>query len=624
MNQQVRLSPAQKQVVAHGDGALLVLAGPGSGKTRVLTERVARLLRDDKGHFRVLALTFTNKAANEMRQRLTDIPDISQRAFIGTLHSFCSDVLSDRGKSVGISGLPHIFQSSQDRKQVLIEAVYADPLLAHELTASGDKKQQNERVDRWMRMITWVKSHPLSHEEFDDPIDEGVYRAYNAGLQANGAVDFDDLLLLTYRLLRERPKIADFYRRLYKYICVDEAQDLNEVQYAVISVLCGDGYRNIMMVGDPAQSIYGFNTSDPKFMSEFQVDFGAKVIQLTENFRSSQAVVAAATALDPSYKIDGQLPIAGSVETFAGQDEIDEAQQVISRLRVLLELGHPDIEGPVTPNSCAILARTRFTLLNIEGAIRKEKIPFYKQLSSSYESETDLLKDFELSLRVLLHPEDKLHMNMLVKRWDVSMPDSPVGIDPNGAMSFLKSAASKSSGKRAGIVANALSHLAGQNRFDLMPALDELAAYSDKLKNQDDRRAILEDIEVWREEWDWYLRSEAGTQRSLGSFLTSVALGTNQQPKREGVALLTIHSSKGLEFDVVFIVGMAEGVLPDYRARGSSKALAEERRNAFVAVTRSRRLLILSYPKTRKMPWGDVWTQKPSPYLVAIKSAMLN
>src|SRR5258708_925080 len=172
--------------------------------------------------------------------------------------------------------------------------------------------------------------------------------------------------MLTHKLLRERPKVADFYRRLYKYICIDEAQDLNEVQYAVLTALCGDGYRNIMMVGDPAQSIYGFNTSDPKFMTEFEVDFDAKVIRLTENFRSSRAVVQAAVALDPSYKIEGQLPIPGLVDMFAGQDEDKEAESVLVRFEKLLEKGHPDVEGSITPNSCAVLARTRYTLLAVE------------------------------------------------------------------------------------------------------------------------------------------------------------------------------------------------------------------------------------------------------------------
>lgn len=618
MTSQIRLSENQRKVVEFGEGALLVLAGPGSGKTRVLTERVARILKDDKTHFRVLALTFTNKAANEMRSRLEDVPNISQRAFIGTLHSFCSEVLADRGKSVGISGLPHIFQAYQDRKQVLLDAIHADPVLSHELINSGDRKQQNERVEKWMKMISWVKSHPLSVTEIDDPIDQAIYQAYTGGLSANGAVDFEDLLLLTFKLFRDRPKVADFYRRLYKYICIDEAQDLNEVQYAVLTTLCGDKYRNVMMVGDPAQSIYGFNTSDPKFMSEFQVDFGAKVIRLTDNFRSSKAIVSAATALDTSYKIEGQLPIKGLVTMYAGQNEEEEAKLLLKHLTDLTSNGHPDVEGSISVNNCAVLARTRYALLSVEGLLREQGIAFYKQLSASYESETDLLKDFELALRVLLHPEDRLHLNMLLRRWDASMPDET----PTDGIELIKNAASTSSEERAGIVVSALGSLSGQNRFDLMPALAMLEAYADERDEETERRAIREDIQVLREEWDWYLRSESGSQRSLGSFLTSIALGTNQQPKKEGLALLTVHSSKGLEFDVVFVVGLAEGVFPDYRAKGNPRALAEEKRNAFVAVTRSRRLLYLSFARTRRMPWGDIWAQQPSPFIISIKNAL--
>jgi DNA helicase-2/ATP-dependent DNA helicase PcrA len=617
MNARVRLSATQKLVVEHDEGALLVLAGPGSGKTRVLTERVARLLREDKSHFRVLALTFTNKAANEMRERLKDIKDISRRAFIGTLHSFCSEVLSDRGKAVGISGLPHIFQSYQDRKQVLLDAIYLDPVLTHELTIAGDKKQQNERVDGWMKMITWVKSHPLTVPDIEDSTDQAIYQAYNAGLRVNGAVDFDDLLSLTFKLFRERPKVADFYRRLYKYICIDEAQDLNEVQYAVLTSLCGDHYRNVMMVGDPAQSIYGFNTSDPKFMSEFQVDFDATVIRLSENFRSSKAVVAAARALDPSYTVAGQLPIEGEIELFAGKDEAEEAALVLGRLKQLLKRGHPDVEGEITYNSCAVLARTRYTLLAVETAFREKNIPFYKQLSASYECETDLLKDFELALRIILHPADKLHLNMLLKRWDASMPDLS---DEHDGFHLLKLACKSSENQRAQVITNAVSEIATQRRFDLMPSFDCLSDYANTLADRYERQAILEDVLVLREEWDWYLRSDSGTQRSLASFLASVALGTNQQPRKDGIALLTVHSSKGLEFDVVFIVGLAEGVFPDYRSRGNAKALDEEKRNAFVAVTRSRRLLYMGFPKTRKMPWGEVWFAKPSPYLLAIQT----
>lgn len=297
----LRLSALQAQVVEHIDGALLVVAGPGSGKTRVLTERVRSLLTNVPGHFRVLALTFTNKAADEMRDRLSDLGQNRQRAFIGTLHSFCLEMLVERGKLVGVDGEPHIFEQHKDRKEILLEAIRQDPVLDDEISQISDSRERNKRVDNWLQMISRIKAHPITCAVLNDEFDTRVLDAYDAGLRACGAYDFDDLLLLGYRLLTNNPKLADFYRRLYRFICVDEAQDLNEAQYALLCALCGDSYKNVMMVGDPKQSIYGFNTSSPEYMEKFRLEFAAKQIELTENFRSSRAVVDVARSIDPNY-----------------------------------------------------------------------------------------------------------------------------------------------------------------------------------------------------------------------------------------------------------------------------------------------------------------------------------
>lgn len=275
---QIRLSATQRQVVEFGDGPLLVIAGPGTGKTRVLTERVRRLLSISREHFRVLALTFTNKAAREMEERLDDLGQLGTRTFIGTLHGFCLDMLSDRGKLIGVNSTPQIFEQFSDRRQVLAEAVGADPLLNHELTMAGDLKNRTRKLDQWLRAISNVKNHPITLSVIDDPLEQRIFDAYNFGLEASGAHDFDDLLLLAYRLLTENEKIAAFYRRLYRYICIDEAQDLNEAQYAVVKALCGTELTNVMMVGDPNQSIYGFTTSSPRFMQDFARDFHATKI----------------------------------------------------------------------------------------------------------------------------------------------------------------------------------------------------------------------------------------------------------------------------------------------------------------------------------------------------------
>ncbi|CAJ3744225.1 DNA helicase II [Burkholderia pseudomallei] len=605
----LRLSTLQAQVVEHVDGALLVVAGPGSGKTRVLTERVRSLLTNVLGHFRVLALTFTNKAADEMRDRLSDLGENRQRAFIGTLHSFCLEMLVERGKLVGVEGEPHIFEQHKDRKEVLLEAIRQDPVLDEELNQIVDRKERNRRVDNWLQMVSRVKAHPITCAVLSDELDKRVLDAYDAGLRACGAYDFDDLLLLGYRLLTNNPKLADFYRRLYRFVCVDEAQDLNEAQYALLCALCGDSYKNVMMVGDPKQSIYGFNTSSPEYMEKFRFEFAAKLIELTENFRSSQAVVKVARSIDPNYLVDAQLPIKGDARVFVGDDEEHEARLIVDELELLFAQGHPDVEGGVEPSKCAILGRTRFALLAIENELRLRNVPFYKRLTANHENESDLVDEFHLSLRVLANPRDRLHLAALATKWVTQPPETATD-----AMVALSQMAQSATEQRAKAVAEAVASIVQNTaRLDLMPAFKLLRGYADSL-DENARRAIYEDVAVFQQEWDQYLRSD-GTSRTLSGFMSSKALGATQKAHRDGVALLTVHSSKGLEFDAVFIAGMAEGTFPDYRAVGKVREMAEESRNAFVAVTRSKRLLYLTYPRVKLMPWGDYKAQQASRFV---------
>jgi len=610
------LSETQQMIVQHGEGPLLVVAGPGSGKTRVLTERIRRLLNESKGHFRILALTFTNKAANEMKERLSEFPDIDQRSFIGTLHSFCMEVLSNRGKSVGIDKLPNIFESYQDRKQVLLQAAMNDPQypeLKQLLLDIGDTNEQSKLLDHWLDMIREAKNKLLLPEMLDNENHRKIYKAYNDGLRASGVVDFDDLLLLTYRLFQERPKIADFYRRQFRYICIDEAQDLNKAQYQVLRALCGSEYRNVMMVGDPKQAIFVWMGADPNYLNLFELDFSAKKISMNENFRSSQAVVKAAKILAPEYEVYGQLPIAGSIELIVGEDEQQEAALVLDFIQNLINKGHKDIEGPINLERCALLGRNRYVLSSVEKELNKRKWLYYKQLSTQHESESDIMQDFELLLSILVNPRDRLHLGQLLNRWHIR--DDVLSFNNNSynSLELLAELKKRATNRDKDYVLQALDAMEWTEQdFKFSKAMD----YLDKIasdKSQEERVLIMEDIKIWRKHWDTFLRSQPGGYHSLASFLGQVALGTTQQPKQEGLTLLTMHSAKGLEFDVVVIMGMAEGTFPDYRAKGAG--LQEEKRNAFVAVTRSKRLIYFSYSKTKIMPWGSVRLQTPSRYL---------
>jgi len=606
-----RLSPSQISVATHVDGPLLVVAGPGSGKTRVLTERVRNLLTNVPGHFRVLALTFTNRAADEMRERLTDLGDARERAFIGTLHGFCLDVLTERGKLVGVEGAPNIFEQLKDRRAVLEKAVEEDPILAEELGQIEDAKERRKRIDKWLSSISYVKSHPITCALLDDEEIQRVVDAYEAGMRACNAYDFDDLLLLTYKLFVDNPKLGDIYRRLYRFICIDEAQDMNEAQYAVITALCGDTYKNVMMVGDPRQSIYGFNRSGPEYMERFCAEFGAKRVELTANYRSSKAVVDFARTLDPRYMVDQQLPIQGLVKVLRGKDEGDEARLIVDELERLFEGGHPDVEAGVRPSKCAVLGRTRFALLAIESEFKARDVPYYKRLSAGHENESDLVEDFLIALRVLSNPKDRLHFSALAKRWKVAEREASADF-----LVGLGSMSADAGRPDAMAVRDAVEAVAkNSSRLDMMPAFLALQRYADG-REESERLAIYQDVAVLRQEWDQFLRTTTGS-KNLAAFIGNRALGSTQKATRDAVALLTVHASKGLEFDVVFIAGMADGMFPDYRAT-NAKERAEERRNAFVAATRSKRLLYLSYPASRVMPWGGIRQQSPSIYLSGV------
>ncbi|MBF0631271.1 MAG: ATP-dependent helicase [Magnetococcales bacterium] len=608
----LRLSPSQRRVVDHGEGPLVVEAGPGSGKTRVLTERVRRLLTQVPGHFRILALTFTNKAANEMAERLADLGDVRQRATISTMHGFCLEMLQYRGHFIGISGELHIFELAKDRKQILLEAAMDDPVLSQKLLAADTQSGgRSKLLDQWLRKIAIIKAHPLTQAGMEDPI----IKSYDAGLRACGAFDFDDLLLLTYRLLTEFPKIADLYGRIYDYICIDEAQDLNEAQYAVLVALCGDSFRNVMMVGDPKQSIYGFNTASPKYMQRFQDEFNAVKISLNENFRSSQVVVDAAKRLNQQYVIDGQSGCTGEIGLDVGRDEAHEATKVCDQLESLFAKGHRDVENGITPSQCAVLGRNHYVLIAVEKKLQERDIPCYKRRSSPHEYESSVIREFHLALRVHANPRDWLHMNALAKEWNIDHPSLFERLHDSQAVSIrLRQLAEQTREPRHEVIVSALDQISRQTQNPISSSSIEIFRQFADTLDDEERRAIYEDTQVLLDEWDRYLRTGTPT-RTIAGFLSSMALGTTRQTSQDGVALLSVHAAKGLEFDVVFMVGMADGIFPDYRAKGDQNALDEEQRNAFVAVTRSRRLLYFSYAQTRMMPWGETWNSRPSPYL---------
>jgi DNA helicase II / ATP-dependent DNA helicase PcrA len=321
--------------------------------------------------------------------------------------------------------------------------------------------------------------------------------------------------------------------------------------------------------------------------------------------------------LELSYMVEGQLPIEGTVELGVCNDEPDEARTVVVKLKELLSAGHPDVEGEITLSRCAVLGRNRFVFNALESELKSSDVPFYKKFSSApYQSESDAFKQFELCLRLLANPRDRLRLEILVKAWGARPAESTTAqaeISNNDPMLFLRSLAKNAKHGHALAVMEAIEAMKWTSeKFHFLNGIAKLESFAATL-SEEDRAFLLQDTAEWRKHWDYYVRSEPGGFHSAASFLGQVALGTTQQPKEDGLALLTVHASKGMEFDVIFLIGMNEGTFPDYRAKGP--ALEEEKRSAFVAVTRSKRLLYVTYPKARTMPWGAIKGQYPSRYL---------
>ena len=413
----MNLSPKQQNIVNHIDGALLVKAGPGSGKTRVLTERVKHLLSAKK-RGKVLALTFSNMAAEEMRSRLEldpNVGDAIERVTVSTIHSFCLDIIQSRGYLIGLRSDISLFENETDRTAMLRNVMLSEPEYTSILQS---QEKPNVFLSNCLSMISEQKRELVmpdasnANEPFPD-----IYRKYNDALASQNAMDFDDILFFTYRILAENLDIVKLYNSVYRYICIDEAQDLNEAQYRVIQALCGNDFCNIMMVGDENQSIYAFNGSSSKYMSEFFInDFSPTIYTLNENFRSAKQIIEYANKLTGNNEDISQYYYEGELSVNSFQNESEEAQAVCCMIEYLITNGHKDIEGEVTYDKVAVIARNKYVLANVEAELAQADLPhYYKKTLSGIACETDYLKAFNLILRLIVNPMDLYHKQLLCK-----------------------------------------------------------------------------------------------------------------------------------------------------------------------------------------------------------------
>ena len=608
MSKQIMLSKTQQSIVAALDGALYVKASAGSGKTRVLTERIRVLL--SRSNKKVLALTFTNKAGQEIKDRLADIEEIDQRAFVGTFHGFCQSVLENHGHLIGYAEMPHIFEDEGDRLALIEQAIQLTPSYAASYSQQNKKDQGGFRY-RALNFIADMKRQLINEDDIAKQTEDEnltlLYRGYQDILKSQNAIDFDDLLLKVYGLFIDYPKIAALYRRSFSAICVDEAQDMNNAQYQLLKALANGEFNHILMVGDPNQSIFHFNGSSPYYMDKaFVKDFSPDIFELNKNYRSSIAVLQAAQQLIPDASQIERTVKQGVFELYKVKNETSEAQWVVNKIQEIVSLkNRDDIEGELNFEKIVVLARNKYLFKSLEEALQAANIPhYYKMTPGALKFESSLMQIFDLALRVELNSQDELHTKRLLNALSLNNRE-------DRGLSKIVTNIHDDNQKRIINLVMSLTEDGSNIKRQLEAFKNQISIADDDEKNM-----LFRDIDELLIHWRNYAKTT--NNKSLHQFKNAMALGqTHPLAQHSGVTLSTVHTMKGQEFDIVFIIGMDDETFPDYRAvRSGGVELTQEKNNLYVAFTRSKRWLYVTWPENRTMPWGGSKRREISRFLV--------
>ena len=656
------LTPAQRAAVEHRGGPLLIVAGAGSGKTRVLTRRIAHLIATgDAAPWQILAITFTNKAADEMRHRVAElVGPRAERMWVSTFHSAGVRILRAHGDRLGYKGSFTIYDDADARRLVEIVCKELDI----------DTKRLPPRSI--LGQISQAKSRQQGPREFRQTADTifdrriaDVFDLYQQRMVAANAMDFDDLLLNTVRLFRQHPDVLEHYRQRFTHVLIDEFQDTNAVQNALATLLA-DQHRNIVVVGDSDQSVYRFRGADITNILEFEQAFpDATVITLDQNFRSTQTILDAANAVianNVSRKPktlwtdqgDGQL-----ITRYRAEDEYDEAAWVAT------EIGRLHGEEGLAWGDVAVFYRTNAQSRALEESMVHAEVP-YKVVGGTKFYDRREVKDVLAYLRVLVNPDDEISWRRMVnvpKRGvgDTSVNRLALWAHQQGA-SFGEAVARATeagvSGK-AGKALEQLSDLLDDLRSQMaVPALadddgDALTPGNRTEPDPDDpgdqpvagtlgpgelvvaildrtgyRTELLAEGSIealGRVENVDELAGNASEYRTLAEFLEVTALiAGSDEVGGDGtqVSLMTMHIAKGLEFPAVFLVGMEDGIFPHFRSLGDPVELEEERRLCYVGITRAERFLYVSHAWSR-MIFGNLSSNIPSRFLTELPADLL-
>ena len=639
------LNPAQREAVEAIEGPVLIAAGPGSGKTRVITHRVAYLVRVyGISPYRILAVTFTNKAAREMKDRLQRL--IGARAdqlSMGTFHAFCAGLLRRDGKHVGVDPNYTIYDDEDQMKVVkqAMEEADLDPRRYPPRSVLGV-------ISRAKCLL--MDSHGLSqnYQSYFEEQAAKVYRRYEELLTRNNSVDFDDLLMKAVQLLRDHPDVLKKYQRRYLHVMVDEFQDTNVVQYALAKLLASE-HRNICVVGDADQSIYSWRHADIRNILSFQKDYPeAKTITLEENYRTTGAILEAAKQLISANKMRLAKDLRTSKErghpvmVHEVYDEEEEAQFALNEVARLVK------EDGYSPGDCAIMYRVNAQSRALEEACLRYGRK-YKLVGGTRFYQRREVKDVIAYLRLLSNPDDEVSLTRVINvplrgigqrtvqeltRWARS-----AGVS---LLTALQRAADGDAGNDA--PAPPLTSRAARPIAVFFQLLSSLTAESQRLKVVELIDAVLdrtgyksylfERSDAAEERWENILELKTTAQEfanaeppdGLRDLLERLALVANvdgYEESAESLTLITLHQAKGLEFPVVFILGMEEGLLPHIRSMDSPEELEEERRLCYVGMTRSKERLYMLRAFRRGFTGGMGRGGLPSRFLYEIPSRLI-
>ena len=634
------LNPQQANAVQTVDGPMLILAGAGSGKTKVLTCRIAHLLNQGVRPYRILAITFTNKAAAEMRERVDKMAgDAAKDVWLHTFHAFCAKLLRIEIHNLDNYTNNFAIYDTADTKSLMKQ-------ILQEMNLDEKRYQPSAvigRISNAKNQLQTPEDYAKQASDFYDGKVAEIYARYEAKLQQNNALDFDDLLLLTLKLLQENEEVRTKYQDKFDYIMVDEYQDTNHAQYLLTKILAAK-HKNICVVGDADQSIYGWRGADITNILDFEKDYPeAKLVKLEQNYRSTQVILDAANAVIDNNT--GRKPKnlwtdngnGNQITYFRAIDERDEARFVIEQIQAL------DSRPDVKLGDMSILYRTNTQSRVFEEMLIKSGIA-YNIVGGTKFYERKEIKDIIAYLRVIFNPNDSLSLLRIINVPRRGIGDATLAklqayaeennmnlFDVVSASGDVPGLSSRFVGKLEEL-SSIIFELMGEANSGEVPVkqlIDNVmtkTGYLEELENsksaQDQSRVEnLKELLSVAEDF-----SKGEEEDNLENFLGRVALVSDiddAELGEEAITLMTLHSAKGLEFPVVFLVGMEEGIFPHARTLMDEEEIEEERRLCYVGITRAERTLFLSHARMRTV-FGHTVSYPPSRFLKEVPRSLIH